>query len=152
MTNILEGEAGPIARRRKKRKASSRPGVKVGANQFSLLRAMLYAPGHRFRSLRKWYTTFGVTGGSRESRRQSCWGTIRAGWVTAQRVSGRWECRLTPEGKKIATAQTKISFIIHSHKKEPPAPRKPAKMVPLALRVLMSRCGTDLYDMYSRRN
>jgi hypothetical protein len=96
----------------KKSKARSRDGLLiVGPNQFTLLKALLHAPGNRFDSLCVWYRSEGVVGGSRESRRQSCWRVIREGWAVARWHDGGWQCSLTPEGRDIAEGKTRVLVI-----------------------------------------
>jgi hypothetical protein len=92
-----------------KRKARSRDGLQiVGPNQVSLLKALLHAPGNRFNSLSEWYRSEGVTGGFRESRRQSRWRVIQAGWAVARWGDRGWECTLTPEGWDIPEAKVAV--------------------------------------------
>lgn len=80
----------------------------VGPNQISLLRALLHAPGNQFETLAAWYQSEEVVGGSRESRRQSCWRVINAGWATAFAFGRGWVCTLTPTGKDIAEGKVKV--------------------------------------------
>lgn len=71
-----------------------------GRNLLGLLHALRLAPENRFPSLRTWYRSPNAVGGSRESRRKSCWRVIRHGWATATKDEcGRWECALTEAGR-----------------------------------------------------
>ena len=95
-----------------KRNRRSRDGqLIVGPNQISLLQALLRAKENRFETLAAWYRAEGVTGGSRESRRQSCWRVIRAGWAVAQWGARGFECALAPEGRDIAEGKVKVLVI-----------------------------------------
>jgi len=95
-----------------KRNARSRNGLpKIGPNQLSLLKALLRPPKNRFETLASWFRAEGVAGGSRESRRQSCWRVIRAGWAVAQWGAHGLECTLTPAGRDIAEGGIKVKIV-----------------------------------------
>lgn len=118
----------------------------IGRDQMSLLKALVRAPRNQLSSLREWYASKGVTGGSRESRRQSCWGLINAGWVIAQKRKA-WEVKLTPEGKEIALGKVRVKVINRREKQHilPPT-------ISADLRMLFQKFGLDKKNLYRRRN
>jgi len=86
-----------------------RPKRPYGKNLPCLLTALRFAPGNRFPSLRAWYQSPHAIGGSRESRRQSCWSVIHHGWAIAVRSSrGSWECTLTQTGLDVVEGRLPI--------------------------------------------
>lgn len=95
------------------RRERNRKRIPIGPNQLSLIKALWFAEGNQFRSLRAWYRSPHAIGGSREARRQSCWAVIGRGWVTAKR-NGRGPCRctLTKAGRDIAEGRvlTRITW------------------------------------------
>jgi tetratricopeptide (TPR) repeat protein len=93
--------------------ARNRKPTVIGPNQFSLIEALWQAAakGNRFRSMTKWFESPHAIGGSRESRRQSCWAVIRRGWAKAKkRHRGGREYMLTQAGRDIAEGRTPIKI------------------------------------------
>lgn len=134
-----------------KRNSTSQEKITIlGPNQLSLLKALLYAPGNRFKTLAAWYRSDGVVGGSRESRRQSCWRVIKAGWAVAEWGIRGWECTFTPAGRDIAEGVTKIRIL--GKKPEPDEKAEdPTKINPMdALRKRLDPAQREDLDRMSR--
>jgi hypothetical protein len=138
-------------RYQKREERSSKGPPLIGRNQLSLLKALLHAPGNRFKSLSRWARAKEVVGGGRESRRQSCLAVIHRGWAEVRLVGAGLECTLTPEGRAIATGEIKFKMINRKVEETPQRTPKGPTIAP-ELWFFMHRAGLDFFDMYRRRN